>query len=267
MQMTEDRDVVGNRVRSLIRSMKEIYCADFWSEGKHCRVSLRTRNRKVAVDRAVALASSLQEGTYQTRGPEVTIATARDSFLAFVAMEGRAINTRNRYAAELCTFLDFCEARGIMRLSRVTPLVVDAYRAERRKTCSPSTVLMETTVIKQLFRWCHRRLITVNPLADYRVPKVISKKRPSPTFEHVQAIVSVSRPRLQRILATLAFAGLRIGELRQLRVEDVDLADGLDSVSSLAKVPRPGRVAREISDSLSASRAPQGATADRAVVL
>jgi integrase len=243
----EDRDVVGNRVRIYPRGMKGIYCADFWSEGKHCRVSLRTRNRKVAVDRAVALASSLQEGTYQTRGPEVTIATARDSFLAFVAMEGRAINTRNRYAAELRTFLDFCEARGIMRLSRVTPLVVDAYRAERRKTCSPSTVLMETTVIKQLFRWCHsRRLITVNPLADYRVPKVISKKRPSPTFEHVQAIVSVSRPRLQRILATLAFAGLRIGELRQLRVEDVDLADGWIRVESREGAETKTRRSRKI---------------------
>ena len=120
-----------------------------------------------------------------------------------------------------------------MRLSKVTPLVVDAYRAERRKTCSPSTVFIETVVAKQLLRWCHsRRLIAVNPLASYRVPKVISKKRSSPSLEDVQAILSGSRPRLQRILGTLAFAGLRIGELRQLRVEDVDLADGWIRVES-----------------------------------
>src|ERR1700733_5065083 len=174
----EDRDVVGNRVRIYPRGMKGTYCADFWKEGKHCRVSLRTRNRKVAVDRAVALASSLQEGTYQTRGPEVTIATARDSFLAFVAMEGRAVNTRNRYAAELRTFLDFCEAEGVKRLSKVTPLLMDTYRAERRKTCSPPTVAMEARTIKRLLRWCaSRRLIPINPLADYRIPRVISKKR------------------------------------------------------------------------------------------
>jgi integrase len=213
--------------------MKRIYCADFWHEGKHCRVSLKTRNRKAAVDRAVALDNSLQEGTYQSRGPEVTIAAARDSFLAFVAMEGRALNTRNRYAAELRTFLNFCESRKITRLSRVTPLVVDAYRAERRKTCSPTTVFMETMVVKQFFRWCQsRRLIALNPLAGYRVPKVISKKRPSPTLEDVQAILSVSRPRLQRILATLAFGGPRIGELRQLRADDVDLTDGWIHVES-----------------------------------
>ena len=59
----EDREIIGNRVRIYPRGMKGIYCADFWAEGKHCRVSLKTRNRKVAVDRAVALAGSLQEGT------------------------------------------------------------------------------------------------------------------------------------------------------------------------------------------------------------
>src|SRR5882724_2850999 len=93
----EDRDVVGNRVRIYRRGMKGTYCADFWDDGKHCRKSLKTRNRKVAVDRAVALANSMQEGTYQSRGPEVTIAAARGAFLAFVAIEGRALNTRTRY--------------------------------------------------------------------------------------------------------------------------------------------------------------------------
>jgi len=68
----EDRDFIGNRVRIYPRGVKGTYCADFWADGKHCRRSLKTRNRKAAVDRAVALANSLQEGTYQSRGPEVT---------------------------------------------------------------------------------------------------------------------------------------------------------------------------------------------------
>jgi integrase len=153
----------------------------------------------------------------------------------------------SRYAATLRTFLSFCEAREITRLSRVVPLVVDAYRAERRKTCSPPTVSMETTVVKTLFRWCQsRRLIVVNPLAEYRVPRVISKKRPSPTLEDVQAILSASGPRLQRILATLAFTGLRIGELRQLRVEDIDLAEDWIRVESREDAETKTRRSRKI---------------------
>jgi integrase len=51
-------------------------------------------------------------------------------------------------------------------------------------------------------------------------------------LEDVRAIPSVASPRLQRILATLAFAGLRIGELRQLRVDDVDFTEGWIRVES-----------------------------------
>jgi len=201
----EDRDLIGNRVRIYPRGIKRIYCADFWRDGRHCRVSLKTRNRKVAVERAVALANSLQEGTYQSRVLEVTIAAARDSFLAFVKMELLALNTRTRYAAELQTFLDFCDAQGVKRLSKVTPLLMDTYRAERRKTCSPPTVAMEAGTIKRLLRWCaSRRLIPINPLADYRIPKAISKKRPSPTLEEVQAILS-------RISGALSLGGAGAG--------------------------------------------------------
>jgi len=229
----EDRDVIGNRVRIYPRGVKGTYCADFWNEGKHCRVSLKTRNRKVAVDRAVALANSLQEGTYQSRVREVTIEAAKDSFLAFVATEGRAQNTRTRYAFQLRRFLSFCSDQRITRASRVTPAIMDTYRAERRQTCHPTTVFMETALVKQFLRWCEsRRLIAVDPLVGYRVPRVISRKRRSPTLEHVQAILAIAPPRLQRILATLAFAGLRIGELGHLLVEDVDLADGWIRVES-----------------------------------
>jgi integrase len=162
-------------------------------------------------------------------------------------MEGRALKTRTRYAAVLRTFVTFCESRKITRLSGATPLVVDAYRGERRKTCSPSTVLVEIVVLKQLSRWCHSRgLLAVNPLASYRLPKVIAKKRPSPTMEEVRAILSVSRPRLQRILAALAFTGLRIGELRQLRIEDVNLTDCWIRVESREGAETKNRRSRKI---------------------
>jgi len=74
--------------------------------------------------------------------------------------------------------------------------------------------------------------MAVNLLANYRVPKPISRKRPSPKLEHVQAILAIAPPRLQRILATLAFAGPRIGELRYLLVEDIDRTDGWIRVES-----------------------------------
>jgi integrase len=233
MHENEERDIVGNRVKIYKRGAKGTYCADFWHEGKHCRVSLKTRNRKVAVDRAVDLAHSLKEGTFQPTNSETTLADARDLYLAFLTTEGRAKRTLIRYSGELRTFLEFCEQRRIKRLPAVTPSVMDAFRAERRKTRLLPTVNHETAVIKGFFGWCRsRKLAAVNPLAEYRIAKAIPKKRTAPTLEEVQAVLKKSPADLRRILATLAFTGMRIGELQHLLVNDIDLEENWIQIES-----------------------------------
>jgi len=243
----EDRDIIGNRVRIYRRGVKGTYCADFWHHGKHCRVSLKTENRKVAVDRAVDLAHSLQGETFQPRKPEASLIKARDMYLAFLTTEGRAKRTLIRYKGELRTFLDFCDRRRVKRFSAVTPAIIDAYRAERRKTRLLVTVNHECMVIKGFFRWCQsRELMTVNPLAGYRVAKAVPKKRPAPTLQEVQAVL-VNSPRwLRRILATLVFTGMRIGELQHLLVNDVDLGGNWIHVESREGAETKTRRARKV---------------------
>ncbi|HEV3302881.1 MAG TPA: tyrosine-type recombinase/integrase [Planctomycetaceae bacterium] len=189
----------------------------------------------------------MQEGSYQRRGPEVSLANAKDAYLAFLTTEGRAKGTRTRYTGELRTLVEFCAGQRVTRLSKVTPAIMDAYRAERRKVCQLPTINHESMVIKQFLRWCQSRaLITVNPLASYRVAKVIPRKRPAPTLEEVQAALANSPAWLRRILTTLAFAGIRIGELRHLLVEDVDLKENWIHVESRegaeTKTKRPRKI-------------------------
>jgi hypothetical protein len=165
---SEDYEIVGNRVRIRRRGIKGTFCADFWHDGKHCRTSLKTRNRKIAVDRALDIAHSLKEGTYQQKQSEVNLKEAIDLFLAFHKTEGRADTTLTRYAGELRTLLEFCERRRIRRLSAVSASVLDAFRAERRKTRELQTVNHETSLIKGFSRWCRsRRLIAVDPLVEW----------------------------------------------------------------------------------------------------
>ncbi len=204
-------------------------------------------NRKVAVDRAVDLAHSLQDGTFQRKKPEASLIDRRDSYLAFLTTEGRARRTLTRYTGELRTFLDFCDRHRIKRLSAVTPAIVDAYRAERRKIRLLATVNHETMLIKQLFRWCKsRQLITVNPLAEYHVAKAVPKKRPAPTLREVQAVIASSPRWLQRILTTLVFTGMRIGELQHLLVNDVDLGGNWIHVESREGAETKTRRARKV---------------------
>jgi integrase len=243
----EEQDLIGNRVRIYRRGAKGTYCADFCHDGRHCRVSLKTRNRKVAADRAVDLAHSLQGGTFQRTSPEASLASARDLYLAYLATEGRAKRTLTRYAGELRLFLEFCERHRVKRLSGVVPAIIDAYRADRRQTRLLATVNHETMVIKQFCRWCHSRaLIKANPLASYRVAKAVPKKRPAPTLQEVQTVLAKSPPWLRRILATLAFSGMRIGELQHLLVEDVDLRSNWIRVESREGAETKTRQSRNV---------------------
>jgi integrase len=220
----DEHETVGNRVRIYRRGSKGIFCADFWHDGKHRRVSLKTRNRKVAVDRTIDLSHSLKEGTFQQNTKKTSLTEARELFLSFLITEGRAEGTIVRYRGELQTFLEFCDLRRIKRLSAVTPTLMDAYRAERRKRVELPTVNHETSVVKGLLRWSRsRHLVSANPLAEYSVSKAIPKKRIAPTLEEVQAIFRKSPVRLLRILATLVCSGMRVGELQHLLVTDVDL--------------------------------------------
>jgi hypothetical protein len=63
--MTDDpnRVRVGDRITIYPRGAKKAWAADFWQDNVHRRVSLRTSNKKVAVERATKLAADLTHGT------------------------------------------------------------------------------------------------------------------------------------------------------------------------------------------------------------
>ena len=64
-----DRIPVGERVTIYVRGKKKTYVADFWQDGKHCRQSLKTSNKKEAIKRATKLAAQLDDGTFRRPAP------------------------------------------------------------------------------------------------------------------------------------------------------------------------------------------------------
>jgi integrase len=90
---------------------------------------------------------------------------------------------------------------------------------------SPSAVRNQLLPLRVLFRR-YRRIVPVNPTADLDLPAVRSKKRNIVSPERAQRLLD-ALPEAERALwATAFYAGLRRGELRALRWEDVDLAAG-----------------------------------------
>ena len=146
-----DRVGVSNRVTIYPRGAKKTWVADFWQDGAHKKQSLKTTNKKVAVERATKLAADLTGGTYQQPPPQVTLATAVNDYVTYLETEGRARKTVVKYRGVFALFLDYLAGQRVTHLRQVTAGHLGRYRAERKQTRHQKTIYCEGVIIKQLF--------------------------------------------------------------------------------------------------------------------
>jgi integrase len=118
---------------------------------------------------------------------------------------------------------------GARRLSEIKRNDVTAF-ANRLIAAgkSPSTVRNVLAPLGAVYRWyADRGVITVNPVAAYKRPRVTSRRErfasPDEAMRLIAAIPKSDRP----LWATAFYTGLRLSELRGLRWRDVDLARGV----------------------------------------
>lgn len=96
---------------------------------------------------------------------------------------------------------------------------------------SPSTIRNAMVPLRVLYRRMVRlEEVVVSPMGDLELPAVRGKRlRIAPPEEAARLIAALPAAE-QGIWATAMYAGLRLGEIQALDVEDVDLATGLISV-------------------------------------
>lgn len=181
---------IGDRVTIYPRGKKGTFCADFWHNGKHQRQSLKTRNRKIAEQRALKLALDLVEGAFKAPPPLVTIGEAIKNYLEHLETENRARKTIVRYRGELHSFRDFLAALHIVRLNQITIPLFDKFRSHRKKDHGPRSMFHEAVVIKQWLKWCRVcRWLSENPLADYKLAKPRLERRGGPSLDGVNLVL------------------------------------------------------------------------------
>lgn len=242
-----DRVPIGERVIMYRRGKRGVWTAEFSQHDRHCRRSLRTTNKKVALRRATQLDHELSCGMLKPPTPATAITDAVQQYIDFLKCERRAVKTVVRYRGELNTFEAFCNGRGVRRLAQISPSLLDAYRAWRSTTHHPNTVFHETMVIKQLLRWSEsRHLVDETPLRYYRVTQPTRRPKPAPTLDEVQRVLGGASPERRVIFAVLAFTGMRVGELQNLRDVDVDRQRGWIHVVSRPGAETKTKQSREI---------------------
>ncbi len=224
MPCKNNRTRVGDRVTIYPRGKKRIFCADFWHDGKHRRQSLRTRNFKVARQRAIKLEADLQEGQYRPAPQRKPIHETIEAFLSHLETEDRQPKTLVRYRGILGVFRDFSEQHGVVNVAQITPELVDEYRAERKKILKPKSMLNEGTLLKGFLKWCVQRgILTTSPIANMTFSRPTLVPRGGPSLGQIEKILTAAKYPRRAQFSVLAFTGMRSGELQRLRLEDVDL--------------------------------------------
>lgn len=93
---------------------------------------------------------------------------------------------------------------------------------------SPSYVQVTLLPIRALTRRALARdELAANPCGGLQLPAIRGRRERYASPQEAEALIAAVPPRDRPIWATAMYAGLRLGELRALRVEDVDLASGV----------------------------------------
>ena len=119
-------------------------------------------------------------------------------------------------------------------MSEITPIQVSSFQNELIKTYKASTIKNINTQIKMLFTWCVRyKGLANNPFNMVDRLKLETKKRMDiiTIDEFNQIVEQVNNPDMKLMFKLLFWTGLRIGEARALKIDDIDLKNKSISVT------------------------------------
>ncbi|MBJ7575808.1 tyrosine recombinase XerC [Luteimonas sp. MC1828] len=198
---------------------------------------------------------------------------AIDDFLAHLEVERRAsAHTLDAYRRDLQALAHWAEGQGESDLLKLQSLQLRAFVAdEHRRGLSPKSLQRRLSGCRSFYQWQlkHGR-IAANPAAGVRAPKAPRKLPQVLDADEAVALVEVPTDaplglRDRALLELFYSSGLRLAELRNLRWRELDLADGLVTVTGKGNKQRSVPVGSHACRALAAWRAETGAAVDAPV--
>ena len=163
-----------------------------------------------------------------------------DDFMVFLQVEKNAsAKTIQSYQTDLFQMIDFVAAEKEVAVEKVKPehvdhLLVRKFLAElQQRGLSRSTVARKLAALRTFFRFlCREEIITRNPLIEVSTPKV-EKRLPHFLYQDdIRNLIEAPERntpkglRDRAILETLYATGIRVSELVNLDLLDIDLDTG-----------------------------------------
>ncbi|HVX15573.1 MAG TPA: site-specific integrase [Pirellulales bacterium] len=205
--------------------------ANFQRDGEQVRQSLKTTSKKQARQKAIALEAQLIEGRYERPVKAPPIASVFDEYVAYLIAEGRAKKTLSAVKLVRRRVLELAGQRRVRSLDEVDLCFIDAYRNMRtagEKRPADKTMTTEVVIIRQMVNFAlSRNKLQRDPLNGLKIKKAKPRPQPCWTREEADSILAAASGTHRPSLVLLAATGMRVGELRWLTWEDIDLALGV----------------------------------------
>lgn len=156
-----------------------------------------------------------------------------DEFIYYMRVErGLSPNTIQSYSNDLMRFIKFVEDKGI-RLDNITHEQINEYIAQIGNFLSRKSTARNLSAIKGFFRFLvSEGFLTTNPTRLIATPKIPRRLPEILTYQEVEHLLNqpdISTPTGQRdraMMELLYATGLRVSELVNLRMENVNLQAG-----------------------------------------
>jgi integrase len=239
----------GKRRWRVFKHSNGHWYADRREGGKRTKFSLRVSSRPEAEDAVRRLDGISAE--YLNERPDLTVQEACKHFITACENRSLAPNSVSRYQVALDSFMRFCQKTGLRFIRSVTLQNLEDFQIYRTKeeNCEPKTVYADAIVVKGLFKYAShpaRGGLTMNPALHWQVREPVKERPYCYTTEEVEMLIAGCREWLRPVITTLAFTGMRIGELINLRWEDVDLKENVIHVCVREDWKPKGRCDRAI---------------------
>lgn len=222
----EERRRYKIRKRIVIVRRGKTWHGQFALKGGQRRLTLKTKDVDVAAKRAITLFERLTGKRKRRTG----INGAIKAYLQYVRSERKSKKTIYKYEGVLNRVKLQASRDGVRKLRHLDLAFLDKYRSERSSEgIAPKTLFNETTTIKQLLNFAvSRSMIKTNPLRSYRQKKPKMKLQPFWSAEQVDSILkATARSQYAHVYRVLAETGMRVGEVKFLMWEDIDLPQKL----------------------------------------
>lgn len=144
-------------------------------------------------------------------------------YLEYLELEkGLAQNTLDAYRRDLSEF-----AKNIDNIDSVNRMTINgSIRTLREKKLAPTSVIRKIASIRGFFKWAYSSgLIKQNPASTLEQPKVPQRLPKVITIKEVEELLHENLTPLEHVIMELLYScGLRVSELVNLKLTDIDLA-------------------------------------------